>query len=101
MATIKDIYRTAIKTANLIDSWRETGFILDGDNVAHNAVLRECVRANNEIVPGVALSFTCAVAQALLFNEDSKELQAYIDNDHIVLAETLKTEYAVYIANGC
>lgn len=96
--SMKEIYSAAINLASTLDGWKETGFVITTDEDVYTQS-RKAIEAASEILPGVALSYTLQIAEAMLGTKDGEALESYLRND-MVLVDTLNAELHAYAANG-
>lgn len=99
MATIKEIYANGIELAEILNGWKETGFILSINNETMYDVARRAIASAETILPNASLSFVLAIAESILGTKDGEALENFLRSD-LDLVASLKAELAAYTNSG-
>lgn len=97
--SMKEIYTDGIELAEILNGWKETGFIISGNSGTMYEVARKAIESANEILPGTALSFVLAVGESLLGTKDGEALERFLRSD-VDLVATLEAELVAYTNGG-
>jgi hypothetical protein len=96
--SMKSIYADGIKLAKVLDSWKETGFVITTDEDIYS-IAKAAINSANAILPGAALSYTLAVAESVLGTKDGEALENYLRTD-LILTDTLVAELNAFTLSG-
>ena len=93
------IYNDGIALAEILNGWKETGFVLTGSDESIYDVAKRAIASASTILPGVGLSFVLAVGESLLGTKDGEALERFLRSD-VDLVATLEAELTAYTSNG-